>query len=219
MKRQTNETDPPGTKSVRVDRALRGSPVNIVGLFEANRDVAPFLHDPALASAYPYRYKMWDRVLFQADDDWLANLVIAVKNVSNKEIVAGSLDVTFPQMGSGTPGDPTVCQTISLGRMPEHSLYATHDGHKVRLSPATPITIKPGQDMRFAVLPNLGAIKESIGSGFPSITAAQVTFDYVYFSDGTRWAEFAGFQKPETSVPGKYVPMTSEEFNGQTAVN
>jgi hypothetical protein len=102
---------------------------------------------------------------------------------------------------------------------PEYSLYATRDGHRLELDPATPITVKPGEEMRFALLPHLSGIKKSIGQSGSALTTCQVMPGWFYFSDGTRWAAFAGFQKPETSVPGKYVRITGEEWHKTTGTN
>jgi hypothetical protein len=189
--------------------------------FDGNKDVAAFTHDLQITNNLGHLYKLWDNVSFQADDDWLENLVIVVKNLSNKDVVAGTVNIRFPETGSGAPGDAFIGQAINLGQWPEYALHATRDGHRLNVEPSEPISIKPGQEMKFVLSPYLSEMRQQIETKrpFTSITTCALTLGPFYFSDGTRWASYSGFQKPDPSVRGKYAPITVEEFRGQTAIH
>jgi|SRR5580700_5694455 hypothetical protein len=200
--------------SVHMERPYPDDPVRIYGLFEGSSDIAPFTHDPIVANKSEHPYRLWDKVPFQAGEDWLQNLVIVVKNLSNKEIVAGSVNIRFPETGKGTPEDAFVGQTITLGQRPEYALHATRDGHRLNIGPTEPISVKPGEGMKFAVSPYGSEIRRQIESkrAFSDIGACAIMLGPFYFSDGTRWASYSGFQKPDPSAPGKYARITAEEF-------
>ena len=103
--------------------------------FDANKDVAAFTHDLQITNNLGHLYKLWDNVSFQADDDWLENSVIVVKNLSNKDVVAGTVNIRFPETGSGAPGDAFIGPAINLGQWPEYALHATRDGHRLNVEP------------------------------------------------------------------------------------
>jgi hypothetical protein len=45
---------------------------------------------------------------------------------------------------------------------------------------------------------------------FTSITTCALTLGPFYFSDGTRWASYSGFQKPDPSVRGNTRQLRSK---------
>ncbi len=200
--------------SVHMERPYPDDPVRIYGLFEGSSDIAPFTHDPQITSNLLHPYSLWDNVSFQAGEDWLENLVIVVKNLSNKEVVAGTVNIRFPETGSGVPGDAFIGQAITLGQWPEYALHATRDGHRLNVAPVAPISIEPGQELKFVLSPYVSEMRQQIETKrpFSSITRLALLLGPFYFSDGTRWASYSGFQKPDPNAPGKYAPITAEEF-------
>jgi hypothetical protein len=200
--------------TVRLERAFPDEPVSVVRVLEGETDVTPRGRDPVTARPY----KSWTGKPFQAGDDWLKNVVMVVKNLSNKEIVGGSLGVEIPQVGNEIPGSDKpyvvdVQETIYLGTVPEHALFA-RDGHKVDLPPAQPLHLVPGQEIRVSLAARYEEMRKTIEAkrSLSSVTTCWVRLHYFYFADGTRWAPFAGFQKPDLNAPGKYLHISPEEF-------
>lgn len=72
---------------------------------------------------------------FEPGADWLKNLVVVIKNVSNKGIVGGSLAFDVPRnepIGSSShPYHMLMMKTIYFGRMPKPDFY--RDWTKERL--------------------------------------------------------------------------------------
>jgi len=108
-----------------------------------------------------------------------------------------------------------MARTFYLGIVPAHALFA-RDGHKIKLPVAEPIQVLPGQEIRFPLEPHSKELEDSMPANRSkaSVTTCWVRLHFFYFADGTRWAQFAGFQKPDLSVPGKYVRISVEEFRG-----
>jgi hypothetical protein len=200
--------------SVHMERPNPDDPVRVYGLFEGSSDIAPFTHDPQITRNLLHPYSLWNNVSFQAGEDWLENLVIVVKNLSNKEVVAGTVNIRFPETGSGAPGDAFIGQSITMGQRPEYALYATRDGQRSNIIGTEPISIKPGQDMKFVLAPYVSEMRQEIETkrSFSTITRVALMLGPFYFSDGTRWASYSGFQKPDPNAPGKYARITAEEF-------
>lgn len=207
-----------GMKTVRIEDPFPDDPVRVIQVLEGDTDVTPGGRDPVTGRTY----KRWNGKPFQAGDDWLKNLVVVMKNVSNKVIVAASVTVDVPQVGNEIPGKDKIYvsdmwKTFYLGSVPEHALF-TRDGRKIELPPAEPIWLMPGQEIRFALESHLDEMKEAMrpGRSISSVTTCWVRLHYFYFADATRWSSFSGFQKPDFSVPGKYVRISVDEFRGGT---
>lgn len=201
---RSQSTLAPGTKIVRLDRQLPGDPVSIVQVLEGETDVTPTGQDPVTGQLY----KRLDGKPFQASDDWVKNLVVVVKNLSGKEIVAGSFRLDFPETGAGVKGDSFMTKSVSLGRRPDHP------------DSDNPLHLLPGQELKVPLAPYYDEIKTIVEMKRPitSITTLWLRLQFFYFADGTRWAP-DNFQKPDPSLPGKYIPITPDEFRGNANVN
>jgi hypothetical protein len=212
---QSQSTLAPDTKTVRLDRQLPGDPVSIVQVLEGETDVTPTGQDPATDQLY----KRVDGKPFQAGDDWVKNLVVVIKNLSHKEIVAGSFRLDFPETGVGVKGDSIMTKSVSLGRRPDYALY-TFDGHKLDPDSNDPVHLQPGQELKVPLAPYYDEIKTIVDMKRPitSITSLWLRLQFFYFADGTRWAP-DNFQKPDPSLPGKYILITPDEFRGNASVN
>jgi hypothetical protein len=208
---QNQSTD---TKTVRLEPQVPGDPVSIVQVLEGETDVTPTGQDPLTGQPYKRR----DGKPFVAGDDWTKNLVLVIKNLSHKEIVAGSIRLDFPETGAGIKGDPVMTKSVELGRRPDNALYRP-DGVKVGLESAEPIHLLPGQELKVPLAPYYDEIKTIVEMKRPvtSITTLRLIVQFFYFADGTRWAP-NNFQKPDPSTPGKYIAITPDEFRGNASV-
>lgn len=203
--------DGPNTRRVRLNLKEPNDPARIVKVMESGADVTP--------GARPY--KMWEGKPFQADDNWVKNLTFIVKNLSNREIVAASLDLTFPETGTGSWGSPFYGEPISLGRRPAR--YVRVGGTKEEeLRPAEttqPLHILPGQDITIPVSQYYDEIKKAIEQQPRPLAALRictVQLYGVYFSDGLMWAQGEQFEKPDPNAAGRYIKISADEFWGRT---
>jgi hypothetical protein len=212
--RPTAQNQSVDVKTVRLEPHVPGDPVSIVQVLEGETDVTPIGQDPVTAQPYKPR----DGKPFEAGDDWMKNVVFVIKNLSHKEIVAGSIRLDFPETGTGIKGDPFMTKSVELGRRPDHALYRP-DGVKVGLESAEPIHLLPGQELKVPLAPYYDEIKSIVEMKRPitSITTLRLVMQFFYFADGTRWAP-DNFQKPDPSTPGKYITITPDEFRGNASV-
>lgn len=190
----------PGAKSVHLEIYTDPDPVRIVRVLYKDQDVTP-----------RGIYHSWDGMPFQGDDDWLKDITVVLRNTSNRVIVAASIMIDFPETGKGVPGSPVLAEVLPMGRWPDHALYRP-DGGKIDPGPIEPLTWKPGQTLEFPIAPVYERALATIRSKTPltNVTTCWVRLGSFYFPDATRWAAHR-FYKP-ADVPGKYVPMTVEEF-------
>lgn len=203
--------DPPGTRRVRLNSKEPDDPARIVVVKEGNMDVTPGVRP----------YKSWEGKPFQADDDWVKNLTFVVKNLSKKEIVAASLDVIFPETGTGSWASPVYGPDISLGRRPARYVRVGGTDQK-ELRPAEttpPLHILPGQEMTISFAQHYDQITEAVEQQphpIANLTICTVQLVGVYFSDGTMWAQGTQFERADPNAPGKYVRISADEFWGRT---
>jgi hypothetical protein len=211
-----SSNQPAGTKTITLGHYPHDAPVRIVQILEGTTDVTPTGRNPV--SGVPY--KPWTGKPFQAGNDWLKDVVIVVRNLSNKEVIAANIDLTFPQTGAGIPGDAVSGYLVMAGREPEHALYDPRSGRKHTPSPSEPLHLLPNQEVRIALAPYYDAIKTSVEVKQPisTITICHIESGTFYFADGTRW-EGGIFEKPDPSTPGVYLRITPDEFNGTTPLN
>jgi hypothetical protein len=212
----TVQDRPPGTKAVQLEPQVAGDPVSIVQVLEGDTDVTPTTGQNPVTGKF---YKRRDGKPFEAGDDWLKNLVVVIKNLSNKEIVAGSIRLDFPETGAGIEGDSFMSKSVELGRKPDHALYRP-DGVKLDPATAEPLQLLPGQELRVPLAPYYAEIRTIVEKKRPitSITTLRLIVQFFYFADGTRWAP-NNFQKPDPGTPGKYILITPDEFRGRPNVN
>jgi len=197
-----------GTKTVRLEPQIPGDPVSIAQILEGETDVTP-----------TGPHKRSDGKPFEAGDDWLKNLVVVIKNVSQREIVSASFGLDFPETGSGVKGDGLMQYSIRLGREPDHALYMP-DGQKRDPESTEPLRLLPGEELRVPLASYYDHIKYVVEIKRPitSIATCWLRLGSFYFADGTRWAP-SGFYKPDPSTPGKYIHITPEEFRNASSVN
>lgn len=200
----------PNTRRVRLNSKQPDDPARIVLVREGDMDVTPGVRP----------YKSWQGKPFQANDDWVRNLTVTIENLSNKEIVAASLNVYFPETGTGRGDSPVYGDVISLGRRP--AMYARTGGtNGEKLEPAgtsPPLQILPGRQLVVPLAqyyPEIqGAVEQSLSMS--NLTICTIVLEGVFFSDGTMWAQGHEFKKPDPRSPGRYVEITADQFWGRT---
>lgn len=206
-----------GTRTVRTGQSSVDDPVRITRILAGSMDITPGGADPVTG----VHYTGWTGKPFNAGGDWMKGLVVLVKNVSKKDIIAGSVEVNIPETPDNSTHHWIAHQTIDLGQIPELALY-TRDGRKVKLPPAAPIRVAPGQEMKFVFASHFNSLQDSLqskGRSVSDVTACWVLMHYFYFADGTRWAPFSGYQKPDPSSPTRYTDITVNAFLNTSSVN
>jgi hypothetical protein len=108
--------------------------------------------------------------LFLADEDWLKNMSIFIKNRTDKEIVYAEVQLIFPDLGDGTEARPLTAYTFSVGQPPEWSRYVFEgtreelrqldprkplDATRMKLMPLDPtkkpLSLAPGKTLEIRV--------------------------------------------------------------------
>ena len=143
---------------------------------------------------------------FQADEDWLKNVSIFIKNRTDKEIVYTEVQLIFPDLGDGSEAWPlTAVYTISVGQRPEWSRYV-FDGTREelrRLDPRKPLdatrmklrsldptkkplSLAPGKTLEIRVADYIDQIQTLVEEHLPfqQITRVNISRRVVYFQDG-----------------------------------
>jgi hypothetical protein len=159
-------------------------------------------------------------VPFLAGDDWFNDLSVVVKNLSSKKIVFAGIQVDFPQTGDGSRLHPIVGDQSSVGQMPENGLYSGITGRKLTEPVRDPILLEPGAEVTIPVISrdldndHRSSVKAMLEARLPlsKVTTCLIGLRDFYFEDGTRWSH-GTYYRP-TGVPGKFVVIPIEEFNG-----
>lgn len=152
-----------GTKTVRMDHPTHDDPVVVEEILDGNTDVTPRGRNPITGAPY----KSWIGKPFEANGDWIKHLVVIVKNVLSKDIIAGSIELYIPETPDNSTHHRIAHQAIGLGQTPESALY-TLDGRKINQPPARPLHIGPDQRMKFVFAPIFSLCSKSFKiSGAP----------------------------------------------------
>jgi hypothetical protein len=181
------------TLANRVVNQGRGNiedPVRIVGILVGDK---PIKHN----------------IPFSADSSWLDHLTVQVQNVSNKNLVAGTIQMDFREIGP-----PTMFFMIQAGQIPDHQLYS-NDGQKVTpRHQQAPAMIKPGQILNIRVAPFYSDLSSILieRTDLASVRACTIDDGAFYFDDGTRWSH-GNFSKEDGTTPGKYDRISAGEFS------
>jgi hypothetical protein len=156
-----------------------------------------------------------DRVPFEAPDDWLKHVTIAIRNESAKALIRGSVQIAFPRLG----GTPMVLQDVSVGVLPDFQLYREH-GEKASRSPGeTPVSVPPGGYLEIPVAKDYDELRSKIEERAPlsGATLAVVDYGIYYFEGDLRWSVGSdmSFMRADRTTPGKYVPVPPDELMGK----
>jgi hypothetical protein len=157
---------------------------------------------------------------FQADDNWLKNMTISIRNRTDKTIVSGEVMVWFPETLGNSPERPeaTTMYRLRFGQRPDVARYYK-DGSKIPPDTFKPVELAPGQTMVIPLADHIDAIQslvEGVGNTpFSHITKINLQRGSFYFVDGMRWENFSYFA-PDLEHPGKYTALAQDFFPGRT---
>ncbi len=188
--------NPPASRTIKLDRHLKDDPVDVVAIFEGDENVMPLSVGRDPSTGQPNR-RSTGRT-FEAGDKWIDNLVVVLKNYSDKNIVAGSFRLDLPESGTGTLESPITSASTQFGTNP------THPG-------GAPIRWNSGSEFRISIsdyADNVKAAVNYVEGGDPTVVWLRLQF--FYFDDGTRWAP-GDFQRWDTSLQA-WVRISAEDF-------
>ena len=160
-----------------------------------------------------------DGTPFEADDDWLKNMTITLKNRTDKVIVCAEITLWFPETKGANPDHPnaTAAYMIKVGQRPASALYH-RDGSKIPPDTANkPVVFAPGQTLVIPIADYVDEIQsqvEGVGNtAFSHITKLNIQRNLFYFIDGTTWAVDSYFA-PDPEHPGNYTRLPDNYFPG-----
>jgi hypothetical protein len=201
-----------GTKTVNIDHQYSLDAVAITKVTVAGEQIQPGVATAAREDK--------PGTPFQADEDWLKNMSISLKNRTDKAIVCVQVQLFFPDTGNGvTPQgriSPTVMvYSITVGQRPEWSTYLS-DGSKLAPDPTKrPLLLAPGQTLVIPVADYIDEIQSMVEEKLPlsQVTRVNIRRFRFYFADGMRW-EDVGYAIPDPDRPGYYTKLARNYFPG-----
>lgn len=195
-----------GTKMVYIDAQYRVDPVTITKVTVGDQQIQPGVSTGAR--------EVRPGTPFRADEDWLKNMSVSLKNRTNKVIVRAELQLWFPDTGDGSPSQPVTVHIISVGRRPEIDSFASH-GQKLQPEPGkTPLLVAPGQTVVIHFVDDLDAMQSRVEEtlSFAQVTRVAIQRLRVYFVDGMSWDDLHGFGVPDLNHPGRFTYMDRNRF-------
>lgn len=135
-----------------------------------------------------------------AGPQWLSELTLIVKNVSQKPIVQAEINLKIPKQGK------MVNPAVIILRFPSHdTLFSVDRKPTGELPPLKPL--KPGEIIQLRVPEHELRILEDIKKdGVVDLDVVSIAFISATFEDGTRW--FQGLElREDPDVPGRWSPV------------
>jgi hypothetical protein len=194
-----------GTKVVHIDAQYPVDPVTITKVIVGDQEIQPGV------STGPREVQFGTP--FQADEDWLKNMSISLKNRTDKIIVRAEVQLWFPDTGDGTTR-PVTAYVITLGQLPEIDSFTSH-GQKRPPEPSKPaLLVAPGQTFVIHVADYLDAIQSLVEAklSFSQVTRVSIQRLRFYFVDGMSWDDLHGFGVPDPNHPGQFTYMDRSKF-------
>jgi hypothetical protein len=197
-----------GYKTVDIDRQTSMDPVSIEKITVQGQVIHPGVSTAAGREVTP-------GTPFEADEDWLKNMSIILKNRTDKVIARAEIMLLFPETGGG-PSWPVTQYPIAVGQRPEIDSFTAH-GHKLSAQPdKQPMLLAPGQTLVIQLADYIDGIQSILEqfpgalSGKPPISqVARVAIDgrQFFFVDGMRWTDLDGFAVPDPNHPGQFTNL------------
>jgi hypothetical protein len=152
---------------------------------------------------------------FQANNDWLKNMSIVLKNRTDKNIDWAQIYVSVPDAAEGLTKTLANYQ-IQLGKIPANDFFTHRDG---TLSPhesgGSPLSFAPGQTLVIKLADHFDELQSSVEAFMPLEQVTQISIEphYFFFKDGMRWdgAQIA-FGIPDPNQPGKFTNMDRGKY-------
>jgi hypothetical protein len=196
-----------GTKSVDVDSlTTRFDAVTISKVTVAGQEIQPGRSSGAKETT--------PGTPFQADEDWLKNMSIFIKNRTDIVIVCVEVDLEFPDTGDGK-AQPVTEYIVRVGQLPEWAQYY-RDGTKMPPDPTKkPLLLTPGKTLEIQVADFIDQIQAAVEDKLPfqQITRVNISRDLVYFRGGMRW-HGSSYEVPVTDRLGYYTKLAADYFPG-----
>ena len=203
-----------GHKTVTVMPGGLMSPLFITKVVVGNRtmvlgkpiSVKQYHSDPAL---------ILNNKPFEAGSGWLNDMVLYIKNRTDKTVASATVLLSFPETGNGRT-EPIWIYHIRLGRIPPQDAFDGRTGSPLRIDPnAKPLNLAPGQDVVVHVADYMNEIKGYVEKAMPLfyVTMVGVSINACTFADGMRYSGGA-FSLPDTSQHGNWKYFGSDYFPG-----
>jgi hypothetical protein len=204
------------TKTLLLDMPDSRDPVRIVKVLEGTTELKSNGHQ------YPDRWA-WEAT-FNAGDDWLKDLSIVIKNISQKKIVFVAVScilyetgdwqaelakhITVPVMGNASD---------VVGRRPDQALYSASLGRRLKPDTNTPsLELAAGQESTIAIEnpDDYHALKSTVEEKLPmsNIAACNGGISQVFFEDGTQWSHHR-YSRADLNEPGRWIEMSPTEWS------
>jgi hypothetical protein len=207
----TAASGPPGTKTVDVEYLTTPfDAVTITDVTVGGRRIRPGLSAGAREDKAG--------TPFQADQDWLRDMSIFLKNRTDKVIVSAEIDLFFPDTGDGSSVHPVTAYTITVGQQPEWSMYFKDGSKKTPLPIKKSLFLAPGKTYEIRLADYLEEIQSHVEEKmlFTQVTRVTISRGNFYFADGMRWdAAARGYYIPKAGSPGHYTELPSDYFPGR----
>ncbi|HUB19017.1 MAG TPA: hypothetical protein VL990_10305 [Acidobacteriaceae bacterium] len=142
------------------------------------------------------------------EGNWMQTAVITLVNVSPKTIVRTGMDITFPESGDGSSDHPYLGWQAAKGRVPK-IVYLGRDGYHLppRWDRDAPLQLVPGGVLQVSFAGRNDSIQKWLGGR--GAVQAMLTFETVFFADGSRWS--AGEYALAPVPPSRSWTMVSKE--------
>ena len=195
-----------GTKAVHIDRQTRMDPVTIERVTVGGQLIQPGV------STGPREER--PGAPFQADEDWLKNMTIILKNRTDRVIVRAEIALFFPDTGDGSSSRPVTEYVITAGQRPEIDSF-TSQGRKLAPEPnKQPLLFAPGQTIAIHVADHVDAMQPTVEEKLPFAQVTRVAIHRLqfFFSDGMRWTNLERFGLPDPNHPGQFTNLDSGRY-------
>jgi hypothetical protein len=142
-------------------------------------------------------------VPLSADDLWLKDPQVKVKNISDKTIVYGAVQIDFRDLGK-----PPLVTDMTLGQLPEHAPY--RNGTLVPIPDINPpIAVRRVEIMNSSLSRDLPSLQVRIRACTPLGNVKSCVIDPArfMFSDHTHWVSILSQKKLKESQENAYRPL------------
>jgi hypothetical protein len=190
-----------GTKMVYIDAQYWVDPVTITKVTVGDQQVQPGLSTGAR--------EVKPGTPFQADEDWLKNMSVILKNRTDKVIVRAEIMLYLLD-----PSQLVTAHTIMLGHRPEVASF-TKSGQKLPPEPdKQALFLAPGQTLVVRVGDYVDEIQSIVEEKvlFSQVTRAAIQRTRFYFADGMRWDDLVGFGVPDPKHPGEFTNLNKNTY-------
>lgn len=200
----TNLLQATGFGTIDIDRQTSMDPVSIERITIGGQVIQPGV------STGPREDKPGTQ--FEADEGWLKNASIVLKNRTDKVIVWAGIELFFPDTGNGTASEPLTAYTITLGQRPEIDSFKKN-GEKLPSDPNKQLLfLAPGQTLVVHLADYIDEIQDRLEQSpgalagdqpLSRVTRVAIHRSEFLFADGMRWTDLDGFSIPDPNHPGQ----------------